>query len=560
MNKTIVKICALLVLLVAGFACTSNVAYAANNKVYEGHIKGKNPEVLETKKFATELKVDVTGVYNISVDQPGENYYLNIYNNTEKFEEENMMLQMQKGSDFSKVYLEKDKTYELECDFNFITIKEFDFKISVDLVEKRTFKPELNVSVLKVDSDAEEKKERIEVKKANIKGLTYDEDTHTLTLENAKIKGCLEAQVANPGFGFDIQNLDINIVVKGNNKIISNGLCGSYLIKTDKVTNCNISGGGTLNLVSANTCIKTHNTTIENVTIKGDNFELLSYDTTIKNVKFDVSIDYSDDNYYENSDCLDRDYDIYYNSLFYNGYEEDYGTFDLTDCTLNLRYNLLPAKYLKDGGLSVTFLDYDARKFKNCEINVTIQKEMLKRYKDKFNDRFKKNKTLKVNYKTIKKSYRDYCDKGAFYITEDGVAYKVTKAASSDGKYIGSVELIGTSKNDNSKITIPDSIKIGMFAEFKVVKIHKDAVSNLKKLKKLVIGKNVRIIGKNAFAGNKKLNYVKIKSANIMRIYKGAFTRKGGKKIKFVVPKKMVKKYKRLLKKSGVKKFTVVAA
>ena len=40
MNKTIVKICALLVLLVAGFACTSNVAYAANNKVYEGHIKG----------------------------------------------------------------------------------------------------------------------------------------------------------------------------------------------------------------------------------------------------------------------------------------------------------------------------------------------------------------------------------------------------------------------------------------------------------------------------------------------------------------------------------------
>ena len=92
------------------------------------------------------------------------------------------------------------------------------------------------------------------------------------------------------------------------------------------------------------------------------------------------------------------------------------------------------------------------------------------------------------------------------------------------------------------------------------LKIHKDAGSNLKKLKKLVIGKNVRIIGKNAFAGNKKLNYVKIKSANIKRIYKGAFTRKGGKKIKFVVPKKMVKKYKRLLKKGGVKKFTVVAA
>ena len=83
------------------------------------------------------------------------------------------------------------------------------------------------------------------------------------------------------------------------------------------------------------------------------------------------------------------------------------------------------------------------------------------------------------------------------------------------------------------------------------------AFKNNKKIKKVIIGKNVTAIGKKAFYGNKKLKKVIVKSTKLKKIGKKAFFRKAGKKIVFKVPKKKIKKYKKLLKTAGTKKYIV---
>ena len=75
-----------------------------------------------------------------------------------------------------------------------------------------------------------------------------------------------------------------------------------------------------------------------------------------------------------------------------------------------------------------------------------------------------------------------------------------------------------------------------------------------KKLKSVTIGKNVKKIGKEAFYNCKKIKRITIKSANLKSVGKNAI--KGiNKKATIKVPKKQLKKYKRLFKsKTGYKK------
>ena len=73
-----------------------------------------------------------------------------------------------------------------------------------------------------------------------------------------------------------------------------------------------------------------------------------------------------------------------------------------------------------------------------------------------------------------------------------------------------------------------------------------------KKLKKIVIGSNIKTIDENAFSGCKNLKSITIKSQNLKSVGKNAFKGiKSNAKIK--VPSNKLNKYKKLLKGKGIK-------
>ena len=75
-----------------------------------------------------------------------------------------------------------------------------------------------------------------------------------------------------------------------------------------------------------------------------------------------------------------------------------------------------------------------------------------------------------------------------------GVTYKITKSDAVNGT-VSAVKLKATKK---TKVTIPAAVKIGNY-NFKVTAIGKNAFKNSRKLKSIVIGKNVKNIGTGAF-------------------------------------------------------------
>ena len=104
-------------------------------------------------------------------------------------------------------------------------------------------------------------------------------------------------------------------------------------------------------------------------------------------------------------------------------------------------------------------------------------------------------------------------------------------------------------KKKASKIAIPATIKIGNDT-YKVTSVSKNALKNNKKLKTVVIGKNVTSIGKKAFFGCKNLKKITVKSKILKKVGAKAF--KGiNKKAVIKVPKKQLKKYKKLFKNKG---------
>ena len=102
-----------------------------------------------------------------------------------------------------------------------------------------------------------------------------------------------------------------------------------------------------------------------------------------------------------------------------------------------------------------------------------------------------------------------------------------------------------------AKFVIPATIKSGNYT-FKVTSIANKAFKGDKKLKKVVIGKNVQVIGKRAFEKTKNLRSITIKSVSLKKVGRSAF--KGiHAKARIKVPAKKMKAYKRLLKKKGQK-------
>ena len=125
----------------------------------------------------------------------------------------------------------------------------------------------------------------------------------------------------------------------------------------------------------------------------------------------------------------------------------------------------------------------------------------------------------------------------------DGVQYKVS------GK---TAKAVKSTKKTAAKVSIHTTVKIGD-KTYKVTAISANAFKNNKKLKTVVIGKNVKTIGKNAFAGDKALKKVTVKGKLLKKVSTGAFKKAGTKKTVIKVPAAKKKAYKKLFKAAGFK-------
>lgn len=138
-------------------------------------------------------------------------------------------------------------------------------------------------------------------------------------------------------------------------------------------------------------------------------------------------------------------------------------------------------------------------------------------------------------------------------LKDKSFTYVVTKEATA--KKAGEVTLTGFVKKNLKKANIKATVKINGF-KYKVTAIGDKAFKGAKKLKTVVIGKNVKTIGAKAFANLKKLTKVTIKSKKFPKIGKKAFVKKG-KKVIIKVNSKLKKNAKKALKKAKCKGFKV---
>ena len=126
-----------------------------------------------------------------------------------------------------------------------------------------------------------------------------------------------------------------------------------------------------------------------------------------------------------------------------------------------------------------------------------------------------------------------------------GAKYKITKLNKE-------VSIIGTTSTAN-KITIPATVKY-RGKKYKVVSVGTSAFSDNKNITSLVIGKNVKSIGKKAFYKCSALTTVNIKTKRLKASKVGAGSFKATSVISVKCPKAKKKAYKKFLVKKGISK------
>ena len=150
---------------------------------------------------------------------------------------------------------------------------------------------------------------------------------------------------------------------------------------------------------------------------------------------------------------------------------------------------------------------------------------------------------------TVQKIFEIKIFKGKSY-KSGNCTYKVTKLPS--GKKPGTATLTKGAGKSARTLTVKDQVKIGG-KSFQVTAVGAGAFKNYKKAAKAVIGKNVKVILSNAFAGCNKLKLVTIQSKKISKVDKNAF-QNIYKKAVIKVPSSKLKAYKKKLsKKTGVR-------
>ncbi len=145
------------------------------------------------------------------------------------------------------------------------------------------------------------------------------------------------------------------------------------------------------------------------------------------------------------------------------------------------------------------------------------------------------------------------------YAKENGIKFrdlntkkgnKVFKYAKSSyqptGKRTAALIRVG---NTGTVFKIPDTVKSNGNT-YKVASVGKRAFQNCKKLKSVVIGKNVTSIGAKAFSGCKALKKITIKSTKLKKVGKNAFKGIHAKAV-IKAPKAKRKAYRKLLRAGG---------
>lgn len=134
-------------------------------------------------------------------------------------------------------------------------------------------------------------------------------------------------------------------------------------------------------------------------------------------------------------------------------------------------------------------------------------------------------------------------------LSSNGLRYRVTDA----GQTQGQVQLIGTAGAVRKNLVIPaEIVSLSTGQRFRVTAIGNNAFKNQKKLRKVTIGKNVRVIGKRAFFNCKKLRTITIKSKMLTKktvgakAFRGIYARASVK-----VPKKKRTLYRKILRARG---------
>ncbi len=117
----------------------------------------------------------------------------------------------------------------------------------------------------------------------------------------------------------------------------------------------------------------------------------------------------------------------------------------------------------------------------------------------------------------------------------------------------GNLKLEVTSVDDITSVVIPATVKYKNFT-YKVEYIGKSAFAGMNKLKKVIIGSNIKKISKNAFNNCSKLKTITFSGKNkSISIGKNAF-KDINKKATFNIKKRVFTAYRKKIKSSGVSK------
>ena len=181
---------------------------------------------------------------------------------------------------------------------------------------------------------------------------------------------------------------------------------------------------------------------------------------------------------------------------------------------------------------------------------------------------------IKAKTESNKPTGNSNCAGGTIEVGTGEKCWKVNNGYYVGKASTGKVSYAGPVNKNATKITIPPTVNVdGKIC--KVTAIRKSACKDCKKLKIVVIGKNVKTIGtyafyncsaltkitlpesvttikKGAFAKCTKLANVTIKGTKLKSVGANAF-KSTKKKIKITVPKSKYKSYKKLLKGKGLK-------
>lgn len=139
--------------------------------------------------------------------------------------------------------------------------------------------------------------------------------------------------------------------------------------------------------------------------------------------------------------------------------------------------------------------------------------------------------------------------KGEKFQDESGAGYVVAKADSKNPEvaYQKAAVTKGT-------VIVPDTVEMNG-TTYKVTSIEKKAFGTGKKIKTIILGKNVKTIKKDAFAGCKTLRKIIVKTKKLTKktVAKKAF-RGVRKNVRIIVPKKKKQAYKKLFYQRGLNK------